>query len=71
MKKRSDWNKELIELKCLVGLPTEMDIDVLMYHALKDAGTLDGYAKLQKQKQAPPNVVEPVESLEDWFNGII
>ena len=55
----------------MVGLPTEMDINVLMYHALKDAGTLDSYAKLQKQKQAPPSVVEPVESLEDWFNGII
>lgn len=48
-----------------------MDIDILTYHAIRDSGSLEGYIKLQKRKQAPPNVVEPVESLEDWFNGII
>ena len=61
----------LIELKCLVGIPTEMDIDILTYHAIKDSGTLESYGKLQKQKQAPPSVVEPALSLEDWFNGIV
>ena len=70
MKKQNDWNRQLIELKCLVGLPTEMNIEVLLYHAMKDGGAVAEYAKLQRQKQTQQTVVEPVQSLEDWFNAI-
>ena len=54
-----------------MGIPTEMNIDVLLYHAIKDSGTLEPYAELQRIKQAPQSTVEPVKSLEDWCNGII